>query len=129
MHRTKLVFLVVGGVNTVVGISIFPLLYYASRPLDVHYMPLLIVSQILGITFSYLTNKLIVFKTEGWSVPEYLRFATYYGIYFVLNLILLPVCVEFLRQDPVIAQLVISIGSVVATYFWHSRITFRTDET
>lgn len=121
-------FLVVGGVNTVIGISIFPLLYYVSRPFAVHYMPLLVVSQILGITFSYLTNKLIVFRTEGWSVAEYLRFATYYGIYFVVNLILLPVCVEMLQQDPVISQLVISVGSVVATYFWHSRITFRTDE-
>ena len=124
-HRQKFAFLVVGGVNTVVGISIFPALFYLTRPWDVHYVPLLVVSQIAGITFSFITNKLIVFKTRGWSFAEYLRFATYYGIYFAVNLVLLPLCVEVFHQDPVIAQIFISIGSVVATYYWHSKISFR----
>lgn len=125
-HRKKLMFLAVGGINTIVGISIFPLLYYVLRPLDIHYVLLLVISQIAGITFSYVTNKLIVFRTRGWLLSEYLRFATYYGVYFLINLGLLPFCVEILKQDPVVSQIIISLGSVFATYFWHSRITFVT---
>lgn len=95
------------------------------RPFGVGYVKALIFSQIICITFSFVSNKYFVFKTKGNIKKEYPKFFAFYGIYFLLNLLCLPVMVEMLNMNPIVAQTLLSIAIIVSSYFWHNTITFK----
>lgn len=118
-------FLLVGGCNTVVGVVTYPLLCGLFVTLHTHYQLTLVLSQIWCISFSYLTNKYFVFKTQGISLREYWRFTLFYNLIFALNFLLLPLLVHGLQLSPAHIQLVINILIVIGSYFWHRRITFK----
>lgn len=114
-----------GGINTAVGLAVYPILYVLLKPFDVGYIKALIFSQIICITFSFISNKYFVFKTKGNIKNEYPKFFLFYGIYFVLNLLCLPAMVEVLNMNPMVAQTLFSIAIIVSSYFWHNSITFK----
>lgn len=124
-HEKKLRFLIAGGVNTLVGLSVYPALYFLLSPLGAGYIQVLFLAQIICITFSFMSNKYFVFKTKGNLKKEYAKFFMFYAIYLALNLICLPIMVEGLKMSPVIAQTLFSIAIVVSSYFWHNFITFK----
>jgi putative flippase GtrA len=121
----KMRFLIAGGVNTLVGLSVYPLLYLSLEPLDFDYLKILIISQLICITFSFVTNKYFVFKTQGNIHAEYTKFFVFHVFYFLLNLICLPVLVEVLEMNPIIAQTLFSVFIIVTSYFWHNFVTFK----
>ena len=123
-HRSKIDYLFVGGLNTVIGLSAFPILYFLTKPYHLHYMVVLAISQVICVTIAFFTNLYFVFKTKGNHLSEYLKFATFYSAYFVINLIVMPVLVEIADMNPAIRQILISIGIIISSYFWHSKITF-----
>lgn len=124
-HALKLRFLLVGGCNTLLGIALYPVLYALLTPLRQHYTLLLLITQIICISNSYLTNKYFVFKTKGLNFWEYLRFTFYYNLVFLLNLIMLPVLVKTMHENPAKIQLVLNIFIAVGSYFWHTHLTFK----
>jgi putative flippase GtrA len=124
-HQKKIRFLIAGGINTAVGLAVYPILYLLLQPYGVSYLKALILAQIICITFSFISNKYFVFKTKGNIKTEYPKFFAFYGFYFVLNLICLPIMVEVLHLNPMVAQPLFSIAIVVSSYFWHSTITFK----
>lgn len=123
-RETKVRFLLAGGLNTLVGLAIFPLLMWSLRPLHIHYMAVLLLGQVVSIVFAYATQKAFVFRTRGDHAGEFLRFSSFYLGYFAFNAAALPALVEIGHANPIIAQFCISLGVVVCSYFWHSRITF-----
>ena len=122
----KLRFLMVGGLNTLIGIICFPLMYYLLPFLQSYYLILMLLSQVFCISFSYITNKYLVFKTKQVSLREYLRFTFFYNFVFLINLGVLPLLVKYQHLNPAIVQLCINIFIAVASYFWHTHITFPT---
>lgn len=124
-HEKKLRFLIAGGLNTLVGLSLYPILYFALKPFGVGYIQVLLLAQIICITFSFVSNKYFVFKTKGNIKKEYVKFFIFYGFYLLLNLASLPFLVEMLGMAPIIAQTLFSIAIIVSSYFWHNFITFR----
>ncbi len=125
IHETKLRFLFAGGLNTLFGLAVFSVLTWLFAPLSLHYLVVLTIAQIVSVTFSFLTNKLLVFRTRGRYVSELGKFVTFHIGYFVVNLIALPIMVEFARIPPVWAQLLFATVVIITSYFWHSRITFQ----
>lgn len=123
-HKEKIDYLLVGGWNTIFGYLTFLALYYmlAAR---VHYLILLVISNVLSITNAYIGYKIFVFKTRGNYLREYLRFYVVYGIALVLNLILLPVCVELFRLSPPLAQGGLIFINVIFSYLGHKNFSFR----
>jgi putative flippase GtrA len=124
-HNKKLRFLIAGGVNTLVGLSIYPILYLILEPIGVGYIKILLLAQVISITFSFITSKYFVFKTKGNSRKEYIKFFIFYGFYGALNLLCLPFFVEVLKITPIISQALFSIAIIVTSYFWHNFITFK----
>lgn len=124
-HALKLRFLVVGGVNTLVGIVMYPLLYELLVPMRAHYNWLLVLSQIICITNSYFTNKYWVFKIKTGGLWQYLKFTAYYNLIFLVNLGLLPLLVAMLQVSPAKIQVVINILLAIGSYFWHACLTFK----
>jgi putative flippase GtrA len=124
-HETKARFVAAGAVNTVVGLAIFPVLMWTLGPRGLHYMAALVISSVVSVMFAYLTQKVLVFRTKGKYISEIGKFVLFYLSYFVVNLGALPFLVEIVHIRPIIAQFFLSLGVIVTSYFWHSRITFK----
>ena len=124
LHETKLRFLIVGGINTLFGVAIFPVLMITLEPLGWNYLSVLIVSNAIAINFSYMTNKYFVFQTKGGVFDEYVKFISFHGIYFIVNLIALPLIIYLSNMSPIWSQISFVLFTLVASFVWHSRITF-----
>ena len=124
-HEKKLRFLIAGGINTLVGLSVYPLLYLLLEPLGWGYIQVLLLAQVICITFSFVSNKYFVFKTRGNIHKEYVKFFLFYGLYLALNLLCLPLLVEKVGISPIISQTLFSVAIITSSYFWHNFITFK----
>jgi putative flippase GtrA len=116
-------FLLAGAWNTAFGYGVFVLLFYL--PLKLHYIIILILSNIIAITNAYFCYKVFIFKTRGNYAREYFRFYGVYGITFGINLLLLPVFVEILKIHPVISQGILLALTIFGSYFGHKHISFK----
>lgn len=123
-HQTKVRFLLTGVLNTAFGLGAFYAIYFMMAPLKLHYLIILVISHVVCMTFAFLTNKFLVFRTSGNYLREYGKFTTFHLPYFLVNLAALPALVEFAGMNPVWAQMLFAVLVNVASYFWHSRITF-----
>jgi putative flippase GtrA len=123
-NKKKIRYIAVGAWNTVFSYAAFIFLYYLTNSW-LHYMAILVLSQIVGLTNAYVTYKFIVFKTKGNIVREYLRFYVVYGTTFIVNLILIGIFVELLGINPVVSQGIIAIVVVTIAYFGHSHFSFN----
>ena len=117
-------FLIVGGINTIFGLSIYPLLYIATRRFDLSYLWLLVPSQIIAISFSYMTFKYFVYKTEGNYFKEYGIFSFFHIVMFMLNLVALPFFVEVFGINPMISQVLFGLFVASTSYIWYKKVTF-----
>ncbi len=126
-HAQKLHYLLIGGWNTVFGYGVFIALYYGTAHFNIHYVVVLVLSQVINVTSAYFLYKRFVFKTKGNLIREYCRFCTFYWLSFAANLILLPASVELLGLNPVISQGLLIVVTAVTSYLWHARYTFRLD--
>jgi len=124
-HETKLRFIVAGGLNTLFGLAAFPVLMWTFASMSAHYLIILTIAQIFSVSFSFLTNKFLVFRTSGNYLAEFGKFVTFHAAYFVANLVALPIMVELLGVPPIWGQFAFAAGVIVSSYFWHSRITFQ----
>lgn len=117
-------YLLVGGVNTVVGYVLGVGLYSLLAP-RLHILLIGVLSNVLAISFSFVAYKRFVFRTHGNWLREYLRSYTVYGGMALLSILALWVLVDGLRLPIAVAQ-ALAIGiTVVASYLGHSRYTFR----
>lgn len=123
-NKQKIDYLLVGGWNTVFGFLAFVVLYYLFGR-AVHYLILVVISNILSITNAYIGYKLFVFRTKGHYLREYMRFYVVYGGAMALNLILLPLAVEIFRLSPVIAQGGLMFITVICSYAGHKNFSFK----
>jgi len=122
-HEEKIKYILIGVWNTFVGYLTFIALYYLLQK-RLNYLIILVYSNIISITNSYLCYKFFVFKTKGNYCNEYLRFYLVYGASFLANMILMPVFVEIVRIKPIPAQGIILFFSVMFGYLGHKHYSF-----
>lgn len=121
-------FLIAGGLNTLFGLGIYPLLLWSVPDLRVHYLIALAICQVLSVSFAFATYKLGVFRTKGAVLREFSAFSGFYLFNYAGNWLALPLLVEFGHIPPVAAQVGFTLLLAVASWFWHSRVTFRRRE-
>jgi putative flippase GtrA len=93
-------FLVVGGINTIVGYALFALLQ-------------LTVGQTIGV------------EGTGNRFVDFVRFASVYAVSLAANTVVLPLLVELARLDPLVAQAISVVVTTVVSYFGHKYFSFR----
>ena len=118
-------FVLAGAVNTAFGLAIYPTLLWSVPAFHTHYLIALGIAQVVSTLFAYSTYKLAVFRTRAGLVREAGLFGSFYVATSLLNWLALPVLVELVRLPPIVAQLGFSLALMVLSYFWHSRVTFR----
>jgi putative flippase GtrA len=124
LHYKNIRYLFVGGWNTVFSYIVFLVLYYLLSN-NIHYLLILVLSQIIGLTNAFLCYKFLVFRTKGNFLLEYLKFYLVYGVSFLINLFLLFVFVSLFNFDPIISQLLIGILIIIGSYFAHNLFSFK----
>ena len=118
-------FVVAGGVNTLFGFALYPVLLWSSGWLHEHYLVGLGISQAVCLVFAFTLYKLTVFRTEANLFNELWKFTSFYLVNYALNWAALPFIVEVIGLPPIVGQLGFTIVLVIGSYFWHSRVTFR----
>lgn len=126
-QREKILYLLIGGWNTLLGYGVYYLLYRTFKG-KVHYVVLLIPANIIAITNAYLSYKILLFRTKvGFkkSLLEYLRFYMVYGVSMLINLILLPFFVEIIGLPILAAQAVVMFITIIISYTGHKYFSFK----
>ena len=114
-------FLLAGGLNTLVGLSAYPVLLWINPWFHKHYLVALAIVQVLCLLFAFATYKIGVFRTRGNIVQEFWKFSSYYALNYAANWVALPLLVEVGHVPPIIAQFGFALCVIIGSYFWHSR--------
>ena len=118
-------FFVVGIVNTLVGITVFPILYW----LFIGYAginTLLAVSYVLCTLSAFGLHKIVTFESRGRTHVEGPKFFLLSGFTFLLNLALLNGLLHVIPIHPVVLQTVIAILLQIGNYLIMNRLIFVT---
>jgi len=118
-------YLMAGGINTLVGLSAYPLLLWLSPWFHEHYLVALAIVQVFCLIFAFSTYKFGVFRTRTNIVNEFWKFSSYYLLNYAANWLALPLLVEVGKVPPIYAQFGFALCVIVGSYFWHSNITFK----
>jgi putative flippase GtrA len=126
-------YIVVGAFNTGFGYGLFVALNYLFRRFGVYGSEIAsLLSNIIAITVAFLGYKWFVFRTHGNYLREWLRCISVYGTSMAFSLVMLPPLTLLLRRwfGPTqtasnIAAAILTMVTVVASYFGHKHFSFR----
>lgn len=118
-------YLLVGGWNTVFGIGSYALLFELLGE-RVHYLLLLVPANILAVTNAFFCYKYLVFKTHGNGWKEYFRCYLIYGAAMLLGAAGLWFLVDCGGLNPIAANIVVTVTTVICSYLGHRFFSFGT---
>lgn len=124
-NNKKLRYLAVGTWNTIFGYLLGAILFLLLNPY-LHLVVIAIIANFFAISMSFLTYKLIVFRTRGSWLTEYLRCYLVYGFNAVLGILFLWLFIDWLDLNIWIAQGFSIAITMIITYFFHQNFTFVT---
>lgn len=127
-RRQALLYLVVGGWNTVFGFALFAGLRLAVGD-AAHYLVILSVSWIISVLEAFVAYRLIVFRVHGNVIGDLLRFSSVYVAAFAFNLAALPFAVDVVNLPVLAAQAIVVAFTVASSFILHRRYSFRRSET
>jgi putative flippase GtrA len=120
----KMRYLMVGGWNTIfgyiIGVGLFLILNQYM-----HIILIAILGNIISITMSFITYKLLVFKTRGRWLSEYLKCHLVYGVNTIIGILFLWFFVDRLSINIWLAQAAIILPMVIFSYLMHKFFTFK----
>ena len=120
----RVAFLLVGGVNTLVGLGWFVLFHRWAGPL-VGYMGTLALAHVCAVLCAFVLHRRLVFRVHGHVWRDLGRFELVNLGALAANAVLLPFFVEVVGLQVVLAQVLATVISVVTTYVGHRAFSFR----
>ncbi|MEJ7894472.1 MAG: GtrA family protein [Solirubrobacteraceae bacterium] len=123
-RRQGLLYLAVGGWNTVFAFAMFAGLRIALGD-AVHYLAVLAIAWVIGVLESFVAYRLIVFRVHGHVLRDLARFSSVYVGAFLFNLAALPLAVDVIGIQVLVAQAAVVLVTVVSSFVLHRRFSFR----
>jgi putative flippase GtrA len=123
-RREQVLYLVVGGWNTVFGYGAWALLQYLLGD-HLHYLVVVVLAWPIAVLNAYLGYRYLVFRSRGPVLRELPRFSLVYLATLVVNLALLPVALHMLAFNIYVVQALFAVGVVVCSYLGHKYFSFR----
>jgi putative flippase GtrA len=117
-------FVIVGGINTVVGYGLFALFELAT---PVGYLASLYLSYALAVTLAFVLHRRFTFGVHGTGrvLVDFVRFVGVYVVSLGINTLVLPLLVEVAGLDSLVAQAVCVLITTLVSYFGHKWFSFR----
>ena len=126
LHSQQLAFLVVGGINTLVGLGAFAA-FHALLGDRIGYMGALVLAYAVAIVIAFLLHRRFVFKVSGHWARDLLRFTTVQASSLAINAVLLPLLVEVGGLHPLLGQTIATGLTVILSFFAHKYFSFARD--
>jgi putative flippase GtrA len=123
-RREQVLYLVVGGWNTVFGYGVWALLQYLLGD-HLHYLVIVLLAWPIAVLNAYLCYRHIVFRSRGPVLRELPRFSFVYLLALIVNVALLPVALRVLPLNIYLAQALLTVFVVVCGYLGHKYYSFR----
>ena len=119
----RVAFLMVGGINTVVGFLCFAgfLALFGQR----RYLLALVCAHVVAVLIAFVLYRFVVFRVRGHVLADLWRFETVYLSALAVNFVLLPVLVEFAHLPALLAQALIVLVTSVMSWLGHKHYSFR----
>lgn len=126
LRSQQLAYLVVGGINTLVGLGAFIVVHewYGDQ---VGYMGSLVIAYAFAILIAFGLHRRFVFKVTGHLLRDFVRFSGVNLSSLAINAVLLPLLVEVVGLAPVVAQTLATGLTVVISFFAHKYFSFQRD--
>jgi len=124
----RLAFLIVGGLNTLVGFGLFvgfQLLFDTVWHWEFAYFVTLTLSHILGVLFAFTMYRHLVFRVRGHVWLDLARFESVYLVSLGINYVALFLFVTIIGWPPIVAQLLILVVTTLISWFGHKYFSFR----
>jgi putative flippase GtrA len=123
-HREKVLYLAVGGWNTLFTYGCFSFLYYFLHS-NVYPSVILAIAYVVASINGFLGFRYIVFKPAGNGFIEYAKYQLVYAPILALNLVGLPLALQHTRLSAYAIQAFFAAFAVVASYLGNKYFTFR----
>ena len=123
-RREQLLYLVVGGWNTLFGYCVWALMQFLLGD----YLPYLVIVLLawpIAVLNAYLGYRYIVFRSRGPVLRELPRFSLVYASTLVVNLAVLPIALAVLPFNIYVVQALFTVVVVVCSYLAHKYYSFR----
>ncbi len=122
-RREQLLYLVVGGWNTVFGYGVWALLQYLLGD-RLHYLVIVLLSWPIAVLNAYLGYRYLVFRSPGPILGELPRFSLVYLATLLVNLALLPIALAVLPFNIYVIQALFSVLVIIGSYLGHKYYSF-----
>ena len=119
----RVAFLVVGGINTVVGLLAFAAFLVLLG--QQRYLTVLVCAHVVSVLIAFVLYRLVVFRVRGHLLADLWRFETVYLSALAVNLVLLPLLVEIAHLPVLLAQALIVVVTSVMSWLGHKNYSFR----
>jgi len=123
----RVAFVIVGGVNTIVGFGWFTLFMFLLERW-IGYMGVLVLAQVVSVLCAFVLYRRFVFHVRGHVIRDLLRFSMVYVVAFAVNAVLLPLLVEVAHMPVLLAQALIVFVTTVVSYLGHRYFSFARKE-
>lgn len=123
-HREKILYLVVGGWNTVFQWVCFSVLYYLLK--DYLFSSwILVITHVITSINGFLGYRYIVFTSRGHPLGEYVRYQLVWLPLFAVNLVVLPLALKYTPLNAYVVQALFGAFGVVVGFIGNKFFTFR----
>ena len=119
----RVAFLVVGGINTVVGLLAFAAFLVLLG--QQRYLTVLVCAHVVSVLIAFVLYRSVVFRVKGHLLADLWRFETVYLSALAVNLVLLPLLVELAHLPVLLAQALIVVVTSVMSWLGHKNYSFR----
>jgi len=126
VNDQRIRFLAVGGVNTVVGYGLFAafdLSVFAGIPFG--YLLSLALSYAIAIALAFILYRRFVFHVTGQVLTDLTRFVSVYLVSIGVNAAALPILIELLGFNSLVAQAIMLVCTTLISFFGHRDFSFR----
>lgn len=119
-------FLIVGAFNTVLGYGLFVLFEWLLDG-ERSYLVSLYLSYAIAIAVAFALHRRITFRVRGREgvLFSFVRFVGVYLVTLAINTVALPVLVEWVGLNPLLAQAIVVVVTTVISYLGHKFFSFR----
>lgn len=121
LKRQEFRFLLVGGLNTLIGYGSYVILLI----LGINYLIATTLSTIIGIIHSYIWNKFFTFKSQGNVKKEIPKFIFVYFVSYILGMLSIYFLVSILDINQYISGLINLVLTTLISWFGHKNFSFK----
>lgn len=117
-------FLFAGGINTIFSWAVFAMLYMLFGE-NIHYLLLVIITHIIGVTQAYAILCLLVFKRPKKLISGYFKCHIGYILSLIIQMVTVFILVNYLTLYPPLANVFGSCCAFAINYIVQKNLVFK----